>query len=143
MTSVNGVPAAAEPHIGVLLDAVAEAVRARFAAEDGSGLRQSHYRLLSRVPADGTTITDLAARLGMTKQAGGQFVGFLVGTGHLRVEPDPADRRVRMVRRTPLGVSAVAEATARFLRLEREWAQRVGPSRYTAMREVLIEITRP
>lgn len=48
-----------------------------------------------------------------------------------------------MVRRTPLGDAAVVGATARFLRLEREWARRVGPRRYTVMREVLTELVRP
>ena len=33
----------------------------------------------------------------MTKQAAGQFVTHLEGTGHLTTRTDPADRRVRLV----------------------------------------------
>jgi len=57
---------------------------------------------------------ELGERVGMTKQGCGQFVTHLVETGHLATEPDPSDRRVRIVRRTPLGqklLDAVLERT--------------------------------
>ena len=93
MTSVKAhsgtgaVPAAGEPHVAILIGALMEEIRDTFAAEDWDGLRQSHFRLLSNVPRDGIRITDLGERLGMTKQASGQFVTSLVGTGHLAGAP--------------------------------------------------------
>ena len=48
-------------------------------------------------------VTELAERVRMTKQGCGQFVTQLVETGHLAVEADPDDRRVRRVRRTAKG----------------------------------------
>jgi DNA-binding MarR family transcriptional regulator len=112
-------------------------VRDTFAAEDWDGLRQSHFRLLHHVPREGISITDLADRLGMTKQASGQFVSYLVGTGHLEVRSDSSDRRVRVVVRTPLGGRTVKAVNARIGRIERQWSKHVGAERYAEFRGVL------
>src|SRR5664279_1086155 len=94
---------AADVPVVELMGRLMQEVRETFAAEDWGGLRQSHFRLMYNVPRDGISITDLADRLHMTKQAGGQFVTLLAGTGHLEVRSDPADRRARVVVRTALG----------------------------------------
>ena len=125
MTSVKG-SGGDDPHVAVLLGKVLLEIRAAFAGEDWGGLRQSHFRLLSEVPPSG-----------MTKQAVGQFVTFLVESGHLEVRDSPADRRVRLVVRTRLGDDTNRAVTARIRRIERQWARRVGPERYAAFRDVL------
>jgi DNA-binding MarR family transcriptional regulator len=145
MISVKGVvrasvPAAGEPHIAVLAGELMRQIRDTFLAEDWGGLRQSHFRLLSCVPPEGISVTDLAARVAMTKQGCGQFVSHLRGTGHLDVIGDPADRRVRVVVRTPLGERTVKAVNARILRIERSWAKRVGRERYAEFRQVLRDI---
>lgn len=134
------VPAAGEPHVAILIGALMQEIRDTFAAEDWDGLRQSHFRLLSYVPPDGIRITDLGERLGMTKQASGQFVTSLVGTGHLATRHHPHDGRVRVVVRTALGDATVKAFNARILRLERRWAKAVGPERYADFRRVLQEV---
>jgi DNA-binding MarR family transcriptional regulator len=136
MTSVKG-RGGDDPHVAVLLGKVLLEIRAAFAGEDWGGLRQSHFRLLSQVPPSGISVTDLAVLLGMTKQAVGQFVTFLVESGHLEVRDSPADRRVRLVVRTRLGDDTNRAVTARIRRIERQWARRVGPERYAAFRDVL------
>jgi hypothetical protein len=55
-----------------------EGVSPRVAA---MGLCPSHLRLLSLTPVEGMRVTDLAARVGMTKQALGEFVATLQGWG--------------------------------------------------------------
>jgi DNA-binding MarR family transcriptional regulator len=145
MTSVKarsgrGVPNVGEPHVAQLMGALMQEIRSTFAAEDWGGLRQSHFRLLSNVPPDGIRITDLGERLGMTKQASGQFVSALIDTGHLAARPDPHDGRARVVVRTALGDQAVRAFDARILRLERAWAKVVGPARYADFRRVLQEL---
>src|ERR1700709_649395 len=89
-----------------------------FAAEDWHGLRQSHFRVISSVPPEGISVTELGERVGMSKQGCGQFVTSLVGTGHLKVQQDPADGRVRRVRRTPKGSRTIAAVTKRILAIE-------------------------
>jgi DNA-binding MarR family transcriptional regulator len=141
MTSVNHVVAPDEQHAPMLMGWLLNEVRATFAAEDWDGLRQSHFRVMSSVPADGISITELGERVGMSKQGCGQFVSHLVQTGHLKVATDPRDRRTRIVLRTPLGNRTVRRATARILRIEAEWAERVGSRRYATFRRVLEELT--
>ncbi|GEP34148.1 hypothetical protein NSZ01_19160 [Nocardioides szechwanensis] len=53
---------------------------------------------------------------------------------------DLADRRVRLVRRTARGDDDVRAVSARLGEVERGWAERVGPRRYRAFREVLVEL---
>ena len=49
------------------------------------GLRSSQVRLLSLTPAEGMRVTDLAERVGMTKQALGEFANALEEKGLLFV----------------------------------------------------------
>jgi DNA-binding MarR family transcriptional regulator len=93
------------------------------------------------VPHDGgIMITDLADRVGMTKQAIGQFVTALVHSGHLVTEEDPQDRRRRIVRRTRRGDEVTQELAHMLDGLERRWAERVGLKRYNEWRRTLEEI---
>ncbi|WP_411284904.1 MarR family winged helix-turn-helix transcriptional regulator [Lapillicoccus sp.] len=104
------------------------------------GLRASHFRLLTEIPPSGTRITELSERLGMTKQACGQFVRRLDVTGHVRVEVPADDRRSRVVVRTQLGDHAAQMFATRVGDIEAEWVSRVGPRRYAAFRSVLTEL---
>lgn len=140
MTSVKGFVPRTEWHAALLMGLMLRQVHEVFAAEDWKGLRQSHFRVISSVPPDGITITELGDRVGMTKQGCGQFVTQLVQSGHLRVERSPADRRTRIVHRTTLGNRTIEAVTARNLRLEQDWAAQVGPERYLVFREVLEEL---
>jgi DNA-binding MarR family transcriptional regulator len=141
MTSVNQDSASKEQHVLMLMGLLLNDVRATFAAEDWGGLRQSHFRVMTSVPADGISITELGERVGMSKQGCGQFVRHLVETGHLKVAIDPGDRRTRIVLRTPLGHRTVRRVTARILRIEAEWTERVGSRRYATFRRVLEQLT--
>jgi len=140
MTSVKGFVPRTEWHAALLMGLMLRQVHEVFAAEDWKGLRQSHFRVISSVPPEGITITELGDRVGMTKQGCGQFVTQLVQSGHLRVQHSPADRRTRIVHRTATGGRTIAAVTARNLRLEQDWAERVGPERYRVFREVLEEL---
>jgi DNA-binding MarR family transcriptional regulator len=146
MTSVKGLerlaplPDWVDVHAAVLVGRLMEEIRLAFDGEDWGGLRQSHFRLLAQVPPAGISVTDLAATLRMTKQAAGQFVTHLEGTGHLTTRTDPGDRRVRLVVRTPLGDRTSKAVTARIRRVERAWARRVGAERYAQFRAVLEDL---
>jgi DNA-binding MarR family transcriptional regulator len=142
MNRLDAWVAAEEQHAPMMMGFLLNEVREVFAAEDWGGLRQSHFRVLVCVPPEGISVTELAERVGMSKQGCGQFVTQLTGSGHVTVEPDRADRRVRVVRRTAAGRRAAARSTRRNLRVEQEWAARVGPERYEAFRAVLGELAR-
>jgi DNA-binding MarR family transcriptional regulator len=116
-----------------------EGVRPRVA---GLGLRPSHLRLLSLTPTDGMRVTDLAVRVGMTKQALGEFVTTLQTAGLVEVTVDQRDRRVRLVRPTPSGQEIQQVVESAIAGIERRWASQVGPERWATFREVLTEIGR-
>ena len=134
-------PEGVEPHVVALAGRLLEVARQTLLAQDWGGLRPSHFRLLSQVPAGGITITELAAVLFMTKQGAGQFVTHLQTTGHLRVTTDEADRRRRSVARTPSGDQLVREVSRTVAALEEHWQQQVGAERYRVFVEVLRDIT--
>ncbi len=129
-----------EIHAPMLMGLLFREVHAIFATEDWDDLRQSHFRVMSAVPDHGVSITELGERVRMTKQGCGQFVTHLVETGHLATEKDPTDRRVRVVRRTPLGQQVLNAVLDRNLRIEHDWAGQVGQERYQVFRKVLEEL---
>ncbi|MCW2798312.1 MarR family winged helix-turn-helix transcriptional regulator [Nocardioides sp.] len=140
MTFVKADVPADEQHVAMELGLLFDQIRQVLGNEEWGGLRPSHLRVMGFVPPAGTSITELAVQVGMTKQGCGQFVSQLVDTGHLVVEPDPDDGRVRLVRRTPAGDSATRHLAARLAQVERGWAAQVGDRRYRTFRRVLDEL---
>jgi DNA-binding MarR family transcriptional regulator len=148
MTSVNRqrLLAGDEPlEFAVLMDLAWRAFRR--ALDEGvaprvvdMGLRPSHLRLLSLTPLAGMRLTDLAARVGMTKQALGEFVATLQEAGLVEVTVDVRDRRVRLVRPTPAGQELQRVIESAIGGIERRWAAEVGPERWATFREVLRQI---
>lgn len=140
MVYVNPDTPPTERHAAMVLGSLMQEIRDVFAEEDWQGLRQSHFRVLSCVPTTGISVTELAVRVGMTKQGCGQFVGQLTASGHLTTTADPDDGRLRVVRRTPEGDRTTAAVTRRIRRIERGWAQLVGEERYATFRAVAEEL---
>ena len=107
---------------------------------DEHKLRGSHMRLLSFVPPEGTRVTELAARAGMTKQATGEFAAALGRAGLVVVVPDERDRRVRLVCPTPAGRLAQAAIDQTMAAVDRTLAERVGPERWATFIDILGEL---
>jgi DNA-binding MarR family transcriptional regulator len=126
-----------ERHVMLALGLLMEQARELVVNDPAIALRPSQLRVVGMVPEDGITVTDLADRVGMTKQGIGQFVGQLVDDGYLTVEVHPEDRRVRVVRRTPLGEQASRQLGLVLADLETRWAQRIGTRNYRQFRAVL------
>ena len=78
MTSVKRDFPREEMHAPLLMGLLFREVSDASSSEDWDGLRQSHFRVICSVPAEGISVTDLAERVGMTKQGCGQFVTSLV-----------------------------------------------------------------
>lgn len=128
-------------HIMQLIGLLFAQAHRRTLRDGMDGLRPSQYRVLDGVPEKGgVTITELAERVGMTKQAIGQFVTELAKRGYVVTGNDPVDRRVRLVSRTPLGNSALQRLSKVLDGLERDWGKRIGEKRYQEFRRVLGQI---
>jgi DNA-binding MarR family transcriptional regulator len=104
-------------------------------------LRGSQFRVLSMVPLEGgRRLTDLAAVASMTKQAMGEFVADLVDGGFVTVEPDPADRRARLVSLTEAGREAATWARTTLQRVEDHWAERLSPHDIATLKQILARV---
>lgn len=115
---------------------------ARVKAQGGPGivLREAHTRLLPHVAKEGTRLTELARKLGVSKQAVGQLVAELVENGVLAVEPDPQDGRARLVRFTPRGREAIVHGLGVLAAIERELAASVGKARLRELGDTLARL---
>jgi len=81
----------------------------------------AHIHITRHLALEGSRLTDLAERAGMSKQAMGDLVDQCEAWGLVTREPDPRDARVRVVRFTASGLDwlqafrdAVAQAEAEF-----------------------------
>ena len=124
-----------------MLGLLFEQARQVILGDGPDGLRPSQFRVIDAVPPDrGITVSELAERVGMTKQGIGQFVTQLTQAGYLVTEAAPEDRRMRIVRRTRLGCETTQQLAGSLRELEEHWAARVGPRRYREFRATLDEI---
>lgn len=118
-----------------------ELALARVAEQPGRvRLRRSHTSLLPHIDLDGTRVTDLAERLGVTKQAASQLVDDLEQLGVLARVPDPDDARARRVVFTQLGRDGLLEGLSVLRALERELEQKIGARQMSGLREALLAI---
>jgi DNA-binding MarR family transcriptional regulator len=130
-------------HVMLALGNLMAESREHILAQAGTELRPSHHRVIGHVPPEGITVTELAERVGMTKQGIGQFVQQLTDSGHLRTTADPQDKRLRIIRRTSKGDASVRQLAAVLAKLEERWAERVGRARYRQFRHLLDQLAEP
>lgn len=95
-------------------------------ARGHEGLSLAHTTLLSYLDLDGTHITVLAERTGMTKQSMGQLVTELEQRGYVARKDDPADRRATRVTFTEAGWRFLLDAWAIKREIESEYAALLG-----------------
>lgn len=98
----------------------------RVAAAGYADLRPVHGLAFQALGAQGATGTELAARLGITKQAAGQIVDDLERRGYLRREPHPAGGRRKLVVLTDAARRHLAVAGDLLHTLEDELAERLS-----------------
>ena len=104
-------------------------------------LRPGHGCVFGNIDPDGSRLTDLAERARMTKQSVGEVASDLEVRGYVERVPDPNDGRAKIIRLTKRGREAQAIGRALIDDLERDWGERFGTDRVTAMREALEVIT--
>ncbi len=132
-----------EPMLGALLRRPLRALTLRVASDLAAAgftdLRPAHLTVFQQLDADGSRLTDLAARAQMTKQSMGALIDDLARWGYLERIPDPADGRARIVRRTERGWAVERTARASVRAFETEWTARIGAARMARFRSVLEE----
>jgi DNA-binding MarR family transcriptional regulator len=104
-------------------------------AERGHGaVRTAHGTVFQYLDDTGTTVSLLAERANMTKQAMAELVAYLEELGYVRRVPDPADRRAKLVLPTERGHEVVRIAQALVPEAEEWIATVLGAQRARALR---------
>ena len=102
----------------------------RLKAAGVEGLRLPHTHVSAYIKADGSRLTDLARDARMTVPAMMELVDDLERLGYAERQPDPTDRRAKLVTLTEQGWSAMRIGHQVIAELEAEYAQAVGRRRF-------------
>ena len=109
-------------------------------AEAGHPDHRAVHGFAMQAVGNGSSISDVGRRLGVSKQAAAKTVDRLVQMGYLRLEPDPADARRKIVRPTRRGQDMLAQSARIFDEIQAEWAKRIGPRRIAQLHDDLVEL---
>ncbi|MFE5036293.1 MarR family winged helix-turn-helix transcriptional regulator [Streptomyces sp. NPDC056683] len=90
------------------------------------GMRPAHGFAFSRLAPDGATVTELAAHLGVTKQAASQLVDDIVRRGYAERRPHPGDARARLIVLTERGWACTRAAEEAAAEAVRGWGDVLG-----------------
>ncbi|MFE9030890.1 MarR family winged helix-turn-helix transcriptional regulator [Streptomyces iakyrus] len=121
---------------GGLTQRISEGVLAR----GFEGVRPAHGFAFARLAPDGATVTDLAAHLGVTKQAASQLVDELVRKGYAERRPHPEDARARLVVLTEWGWGCTRAAEEAAAEVVREWGDLLGEREVRSLGRQLLRI---
>jgi DNA-binding MarR family transcriptional regulator len=123
-------------------NALVDGIDAGVVARGFTDVRPAHGFAFARLTPSGATVSDLAAHLGVTRQAAGQLVDELAGKGYVERRPHPVDGRARLVVLTDKGWACTRAAEEAMAETVAAWQERlgggsVGAERLEALRGVL------
>lgn len=116
---------------------ILDRTHADLAAQGHPDVRPMHGFVFQAIGTSGTTAVELAARLGVTKQAAGKTITALERQGYLERAADPRDARAKAVRLTARGTEVLELSARAFDAVQAEWAQVLGEERLAGLREDL------
>ena len=90
-------------------------------------LSASHIHVTRHLALEGSRLTVLAQRAGMSKQAMGRLVDQCLAWGLVLREPDARDARARRIQFTPAGLSWLLAMQQSVAQAEAELRQAIGP----------------
>ncbi|MEV7806032.1 MarR family transcriptional regulator [Microbispora sp. NPDC088329] len=127
---------------GQLMRALQDELFETLAEQGHPDVRPRHGTVLAFLDGKGVRATDLAARSGQHKQIVGTILDELVKLGYVTREPDPADRRAKLVVPTERGIDEIAKARAILAAIEERHERNLGAERYAGFKEILHQVTR-
>ncbi|HAE46246.1 MAG: MarR family transcriptional regulator [Tistrella sp.] len=100
-------------------------------------LNAAHTHVLRTMRFEGSTITDMAARAGISKQAMSKLVAAFEDQGFVALAPDPADARSRIVTVTEDGRRLLSLGIQALKRAEADIARVIGGDRLDQLIDLL------
>jgi DNA-binding MarR family transcriptional regulator len=144
MSSPRGELVRHDPGLGMLaaqlLFAVQDELYRGLAAAGYHDLRPRHGIVLAYLDEQGSRATELAALSGRHKQIVGRTVDELEALGYVRREPDPADRRAKLVVPTPRGRAVMRLSDQIMDDIGARGAEAVGDDAYGQFRRTLQQL---
>jgi len=106
-------------------------------------LRPAHGFAMQAVGLGGTTATEAARRLGVSKQAAGKTFDRLAELGYVERLDDAADRRRKLIRLTARGVGALTASAMIFSQIRARWVAELGADRLAELETSLRSMSPP
>ena len=139
-------PPAGPPLIGALLRQPLQVVRQHMLeglhAHGFDDLEAAHLVVLQYPGPHGLRPSELAARVGMTKQAVNYQLGQLERLGYLARRSDPDDQRSKRIALTERGYAVIPVIREAVADVETAWSRELGPERFAELRSLLHELNR-
>lgn len=109
-------------------------------SETGADIRPVHTSMFPHIELEGTRLTVLAERMGVTRQAVARYVSELEAHDMLERVADPTDGRATLVRFTSSGRERLLDGLRVLGRIEGQVAAGLGPERTELLRRVLTDL---
>jgi DNA-binding MarR family transcriptional regulator len=106
-------------------------------------VRPAHGFAFARIGEGDATTADVAEHLGITKQAAGQLVEYLVDHGYVMRRPDERDARARLLLLTDRGRACTVAAEASAADTVDGWKSQLGPPGFIQLQAALMTVTTP
>ena len=132
------------PLIGALLrfpwEAVQRQMLERLHERGFDDLDAAHLNVFQYPGPQGARPSELAGRLGVSKQALNYLLGELERSGYLERQPHPDDQRSKRIALTDRGAAAVGVIREAVAEVEAAWADQLGAERFAQLRTLLVEL---
>ena len=132
------------PLIGALLrfpwEAVQRHMLERLHERGFDDLDAAHLNVFQYPGPQGARPSELAGRLGVSKQALNYLLGELERTGYVERQPHPDDQRSKRIALTDRGTAAVGVIRDAVGEVEAAWARQLGADRFAQLRALLGEL---
>jgi DNA-binding MarR family transcriptional regulator len=132
------------PLIGALLrfpwESVQRHMLQRLHERGFDDLDAAHLNVFQYPGPQGARPSELAWRLGVSKQALNYLLGELERTGYVERQPHPDDQRSKRIALTDRGMAAVVVIRDAVGEVEAVWAEQLGADRFAQLRALLLEL---
>jgi DNA-binding MarR family transcriptional regulator len=124
-------------------NALVDGIQAGGAARGFTDVRPAYGFAFTLLSAGGATITELAAHLGVTRQAAAQLVDEMVAREYVERQPHPGDGRAQLIVLTERGWACTRAASAAAADTVREWAAILGAAELRRLSSDLAKLASP